>query len=122
VRLRPQGNSLSNDSVHLQFSDSVTSSGAATMRIGTSSSSEVILQNGASAPAPHGWGWGDNGWDTAPIPIYFAASGTHTVRVQQREDGAIVDQIVLSPNTYLTNPPGARLDDTTILPANNGTP
>jgi len=122
VRMRPQNNALSNDSIHLQFNDSVTSSGAATMRIGTSSSSEVILQNGASAPGGHGWGWADNGWDITPIPIYFAATGTHTVRVQQREDGAIVDQIVLSPNTYMTTPPGARLDDTTILPANNGTP
>ena len=122
VRMRPQNNSTSNDSVHLQFSDSVNASGAPTMRIGTSSSSEVILQNGASAPGGHGWGWADNGWDITPIPIYFAATGTHTVRVQQREDGAIVDQIVLSPNTYMTTPPGARLDDTTILPANNGTP
>jgi hypothetical protein len=81
----------------------------------------VILQNGASAPAGHGWGWADNGWDTGPVPIYFASTGTHTVRIQQREDGAIVDQIVLSPNTYLNGPPGARLDDTTILPANDGT-
>ena len=31
-------------------------------------------------------------------PIYFAASGTHTLRIQQREDGAIVDQMVLSPS------------------------
>jgi hypothetical protein len=120
VRLRPQNNSASNDSIHLQFNDSVNSTGAAVMRIGSASSSEVILQDGASAPVPHGWGWADNGWDTAPVPIYFAASGTHTVRVQQREDGAIVDQIVLSPNTYMSVPPGARRDDTTILPANNG--
>ena len=31
------------------------------------------------------------------------------------EDGAIVDQIVLSPSTYLTTAPGARRDDTTII-------
>jgi len=121
VRMRPQNNSATNDSIHVQFNDSVNSTGAAVMRIGSASSSEVILQNGASAPAGHGWGWADNGWDTAPVPIYFASTGTHTVRIQQREDGAIVDQIVLSPNTYLNGPPGARLDDTTILPANDGT-
>jgi hypothetical protein len=38
------------------------------------------------------------------------------VRIQQREDGAIVDQIVLSPNTYLTTPPGGRQNDNTVLP------
>ena len=39
----------------------------------------------------------------------------YTLRVQQREDGAIIDQIVLSAATYLTNPPGTRLNDTTII-------
>ncbi len=47
--------------------------------------------------------------------MYFAATGTHTIRVQQREDGAIIDQIVISPDTFLTSPPGWRLDDVTIL-------
>jgi hypothetical protein len=37
------------------------------------------------------------------------------LRIQQREDGPIVDQIVLSPNTYLTTPPGPRQNDGTIL-------
>jgi hypothetical protein len=50
------------------------------------------------------------------VNVYFATSGTHTLRIQQREDGAVVDQIVLSPNTYLTSPPGGRQDDATILP------
>jgi hypothetical protein len=35
--------------------------------------------------------------------------------VQQREDGAIIDQIVLSPADYLTTAPGARRNDTTII-------
>ena len=115
VRLRSQNNSTSNDSIHLQFTDSVDSSGSPVMQIGTASSAEVILQAGASAPAPRGWGWADNGWDAPGVDVYFATSGTHTVRVQQREDGAIVDQIVLSPNTYLTTAPGPRRDDTTII-------
>jgi hypothetical protein len=40
--------------------------------------------------------------------------------VQQREDGAIVDQIVISPDTYLDSPPGGRQNDATILPATGG--
>ncbi|MGH9140231.1 MAG: phospholipase D-like domain-containing protein, partial [Vicinamibacterales bacterium] len=120
LRMRAEGNSFSNDSVHLQFSDSVTSTGDPTQRIGTSSSAELVLQNGSSGPADHSWGWTDNGWDTPGAPIYFAATGTHTLRIQQREDGAIVDQIVLSPVKYFTDPPGPRSNDNTIL-AESGT-
>ena len=120
VRMRAQNNSLSNDSVHLQFSDSVTSTGDPTMRIGTTGSAEFVLQDGTSDPSDNEWGWADNGWGAPGVHVFFAATGTHTVRVQQREDGAIVDQIVLSPNTYLTTPPGPRDNDTTILPADDG--
>ena len=115
VRLRAQNNSLSNDSIHLQFSDSVDSGGAPIMRTDTTASAEVVLQDGPNGAADHGWGWADNGWGAPGANIYFATTGTHTVRVQQREDGAIVDQIVLSPGTYLTTAPGARRDDTTII-------
>jgi len=73
------------------------------------------LQDGSSGPADHGWGWSDNGWGAPGVKIYFATTGTHTIRIQQREDGAIVDQIVLSPGTYLTTAPGPRHDDTTII-------
>ena len=86
------------------------------MRIGSTSSAEVVLQNGPNGPANQGWGWSDNGWGAPGVQVYFATTGTHTVRIQQREDGAIVDQIVLSPNTYLTTPPGGRQNDNTVLP------
>jgi hypothetical protein len=115
VRLRAQNNSLSNDSIHLQFSDSVDSDGSPVMRIGSTGSAEVVLQDGANGAADHGWGWSDNGWGVPGVNIYFSTTGTHTIRVQQREDGAIVDQIVLSPGTYLTTAPGPRRDDTTII-------
>lgn len=121
VRMRAEGNNLGNDSVHVQFSDSVDAGAFATMRIGTSSSAEVVLQNGTSDGAVHNWGWADNGWNALGPHIYFAATGTHTLRIQQREDGAIIDQIVLSPDTYLTSPPGPRDDDTKILPATEPT-
>jgi hypothetical protein len=44
------------------------------------------------------------------------------LRIQQREDGISVDQVVLSSGTYLGNAPGDGKDDTTILPADDGTP
>ncbi len=75
-----------------------------------------MLQNGTGDASIHDWGWADNGWGGLGGHVYFAATGTHTVRVQQREDGAIVDQIVLSPNPYLASPPGRVDDDTTVLP------
>ena len=58
----------------------------------------------------------DNGWGQPGALIYFAATGAHTLRIQQREDGPFVDQIVLSPDTYITNAPGPRFADSTILP------
>jgi regulation of enolase protein 1 (concanavalin A-like superfamily) len=122
VRMRAENNAYANDSVHVQFSDSVDSANRPTARIGTTSSEELILQNGAGSAKPQGWGWTDNGYDSAAEPIYFASSGTHLLRVQQREDGAIVDQIVLSRDTYVSTPPGARLNDTTILPTASPSP
>lgn len=122
VRMRTDGNSMFNDSVHVQFNDSQTSASTPTARIGTSSSLEVVLQNGASGPAPHGWGWTENGWGALGSHVYFATTGTHTIRVQQREDGAIIDQIVISPDTFLTSPPGWRLDDMAILQAGTAPP
>jgi len=118
IRMRAAGNQTSNDSVHLQFSDTVASSTSttATLRIGTTSSAEFVLQDGSAGATPSGWGWTDNGWGVLGDPIYFAATGAHTLRIQQREDGAIVDQIVLSPDTYFTAPPGALTNDATILP------
>ncbi len=117
VRLRAQNNSFSNDSLHVQFDDSVDASGRATMRTGSNSSAEVVLQDGPSGSADHGWGWADNGWGVLGVNVYFATTGVQTLRIQQREDGPIVDQIVLSPDAYLTTPPGPRQDDATILNA-----
>jgi hypothetical protein len=122
LRMRADSNSTSNDSVHVQFSGAVTSSGSATARIGTTNSLEAVLQDGSSAPAPLGWGWTDNGWGSLGPHIYFATSGTQTIRVQQREDGATIDQIVISPDTYLTTPPGWRRGDQTIVPVTTTAP
>ena len=63
-----------------------------------------------------GWGWADRGWNGPGGAIYFASTGPHTLRIQQREDGAIFDQIVLSPDLYFTRPPGSQNQDATIVP------
>jgi len=38
------------------------------------------------------------------------------MRIQVREDGVQLDQIVLSPNTYLSAAPGGKTNDGTIVP------
>ena len=78
---------------------------------------EVINLEDCSGCGLSGWGWQDNGWglDVLGPLVYFSTSGTHTLRLQPREDGLSLDQIVLSPKTYLTVAPGAVVNDTTIL-------
>jgi hypothetical protein len=123
IRMRAQDNSSSNDSVHMQFSDAVTGAGSTTptMAIGTTSSAEFILQDGPTGGPNSGWGWTGPGWGAPGAPIFFASTGIHTLRVQQREDGPIVDQIVLSPDLYTSAAPGPHANDTLILPETAGT-
>ena len=122
VRGRAQGDYWGNDSVFVQFSDSVTATGSPTYRIGTTSAAEINLED-CSGCGLSGWGWQDNGWGVGVMGplIYFQSAGTHTLRVQVREDGLSIDQIVLSPSTYLNASPGALKNDATILPK-SGTP
>lgn len=117
IRGKAANNSYTNDSVYVQFSDSVTSGGAAVDRIGTTSAAAVVLQKCTGA-LEQGWGWADNGWCGLAANIQFSTTGTHTIRVQVREDGFSIDQIVLSPQTYLAAAPGPRVNDKTILAAN----
>jgi acid phosphatase len=71
-----------------------------------------------------GWGWQDNGWGVGVLgpQIFFQTTGQQTLRVQVREDGLSIDQIVLSPTTYLNSSPGASKNDTTILPKSDPPP
>ena len=108
IRGRAQDDSPYNDSIFVQFNDSVDDQNAAKSRIGTSSA-EVINLEDCFACGLSGWGWQDNGWGVGVLGplVYFANSGTHTLRIQPREDGLSIDQVVLSPQAYLTNAPGA---------------
>jgi phosphatidylserine/phosphatidylglycerophosphate/cardiolipin synthase-like enzyme len=105
-----------NDAVWVQFTGSVNSSGTAIYRIGTS---QGLLVNMAtcSTCVPSGWGWQNKAyWLSDTGEVRFATSGQQTLRIQIREDGVAVDQIVLSPQRYLSAAPGPTTNDTTIVP------
>ena len=116
TRGRAAGNSWANDSVFVQFDGSTTAAGAAINRIGTTTAAIVTLEDCINCGVS-GWGWQDNGFGAGVMgdPLYFAKSGTQRIRIQTREDGFSIDQIVLSPSTYLSSSPGRLKDDTTIL-------
>jgi exonuclease III len=115
IRGRAEGNIWSNDSVFVQFSGSLTSTGAPAFRIGTTASTIINLEDAIHAGVS-GWGWQDNGYGAGVLgpPIYFDGS-TQRLRIQSREDGMVVDQIVLSPATYMNAAPGSLVQDRTIL-------
>ena len=106
VHGRADGDRWDNDSVFVQFSASVNSSRGAVYRIGTTSAAEVNLEP-CSGCGLSGWKWQDNGygWGVYGPNIYFATTGTQRLRVQTREDGMSIDQILLSPSKYLTSKP-----------------
>ena len=121
VRGRAQNDSPYNDSVFVQFSGSVDSAGAPVFRIGTTDATTVNLED-CFGCGLQGWGWQDNGWGVGVMGplVYFAATGSQTLRVQVREDGLSIDQIVLSPQSFLSASPGALKNDTTILAESSG--
>jgi hypothetical protein len=116
VRGRAAGDSWANDSVFVQFDGSIDASGAAIYRIGTTNAAIVTLEDCVSCGVS-AWGWQDTGFGAGVMgpDIYFANSGLQRIRVQTREDGFSIDQILLTPSTPVTSP-GALKNDTTILP------
>jgi hypothetical protein len=121
MRGKAQSNAWANDSAFVQFSGSVTSSGAATYRIGTTSAAAVTIED-CSGCGLQGWGWNDTAIGVGALgpEIFFATSGTQRIRVQLREDGLSIDQIVLSRGPYLNAAPGATKNDGTILQEQGG--
>ena len=110
IRGRADRDYWANDSVFVQFSNSVTSTGSATYRIGTSSATEVNIED-CSGCGLRGWRWQDNGYGSGVLgsKIYFASTGAQKIRVQTREDGLAIDQIVLSASSYLSGAPSGIL-------------
>jgi hypothetical protein len=110
IRGRAQKNSWANDSAYVQFS------GVAAARIGSTTGLWYNIEADINAGVS-GWGWEDNGWGTGVIGanVVFETTGLQTLRIQPREDGLYIDQIVLSPQQFLTTAPGVAKNDTTIL-------
>jgi endonuclease/exonuclease/phosphatase family metal-dependent hydrolase len=114
LRLKASGNSKWNDSVWVQFSDSMVS-GEPTYRIGSTSGLLVNLEECGGCGVSN-WGWsGHAWWLSQPLVVEFPSDGAHTIRIQTREDGVEIDQIVLSSSTYMNRAPGNSRDDSTIL-------
>jgi hypothetical protein len=116
VRLRAANDSKWNDSIWVQFSGAVTATGSPLWRIGSTSALLVNLEN-CSECGEAGWGWQSNAWWLGDSSVVrFSSATPQTIRVQTREDGVDVDQIVLSPVTYFTTSPGPVTRDTTVVP------
>jgi hypothetical protein len=118
LRLRAADDNKFNDSVWVQFSDGRETgyTSGPPYLIGTTSGLLVNLEScsGCGAAA---WGWQDAAWWTGQSPLVtFDHGGTHTMRIQVREDGVQLDQIVLSPAQFMAAGPGPMKNDTTIVP------
>ena len=119
LRLKAAGNSKWNDSAWVQFSDSLVG-GNAQYRIGTSSALLINLEECAGCGVSN-WGWsGGAWWVSQPLAVEFPSDGPRTIRIQTREDGVEIDQIVLSASNYMNSSPGRSRDDSTILPRSSG--
>lgn len=111
MRARADRNHYQNDSVFVQFT------GANDFAIGTTRATEYNLEH-CSGCGLAAWGWQDNAWGIGAesTPITFTAAGPHTIRIQPREDGLSIDQILLSPVKFFSTAPGAMQNDTSIYP------
>jgi hypothetical protein len=100
----------------VQFSDALAS-GSSVYPIESTDALLVNLATDSTATSLSGWGWQNTAyWLSQATTVAFATSGTHTLRIQVREDGVQLDQIVLSPGTYASSPPGPVSGDSTIVP------
>jgi hypothetical protein len=110
VRGRAEWNDPANDSVHVQFD------GVAMARIGSATSLVINLEETVLVGIA-GWGWQDNGYGAGVLgaPVVFERTGLQTLRLQPREDGFLIDQIVLSPELYRSSAPGTPKNDETVI-------
>ena len=122
LRLRASSDSKYNDSVSVQFSDAIDANGSRIHAIGSTAGLVVNLATDASGGSLAGWGWQDGAyWLQQTNIIRFSGSGSHTIRIQTREDGVQVDQVVLSPATYFSSAPGQVTNDATIVASASST-
>jgi hypothetical protein len=117
IRMKAEGDNWANDSVFVQFTGAKDAAGNPIYQIGTTSALAVNLEE-CSNCGVSGWGWEDDGWGAVNrngVTLHFPAGGPQTIRIQTREDGVSIDQIVLSSEKYKTTRPGTAKDDTVKL-------
>ena len=103
IRARADRNAWQNDSVFLQFSGAIGADGSRQWHIGSTSALLYRLERCTSCGLD-GWGWNTDGFvelSNVGTPLRFNDDAWQTLRIQQREDGVSIDQIVLSSVTYL---------------------
>jgi hypothetical protein len=116
LRIRAAHNSKWSDSVWVQFSDALVD-GSPTYRLNTTSALLVNLATDYTASSLNAWGWANGAyWLVQPATVTFGRTGPQSIRVQVREDGVNLDQIVLSSSRYIDRPPGPSTNDNTIVP------
>jgi hypothetical protein len=116
LRLKPKDNNKYNDSVWVQFSGA-RYQGAGVYPLNSTKGLLVNLATDAAASSLNGWGWTNGAyWLAQPATVTFPQGGMQTIRIQVREDGVELDQIVLSPKMYLISPPGLPGSDGNIVP------
>jgi hypothetical protein len=126
MRVKAAANSKFNDSLYVQFSDALAN-GSAIYQTNTTAGLVVNLATDTTGSSLSNWGWVNGAyWLSQPTTLTFASSGTHTLRIQTREDGVQFDQLVLSPSQYFNTSascpttcggaPGPVANDATIVP------
>ncbi len=126
IRVKAAANSKLSDSLWVQLSDA-KASGAPAYPIGSTSGLLVNLATDSTASSLHDWGWANGAyWLTQAATVTFGLTGQHTMRIQPREYGVMLDQIVLSPSRFFNadahcpnscaGAPGPLSNDTTIVP------
>ena len=116
IRLKAQNNSWANDSVFVQVTGAADGAGNPIYRPGTRSALAVNLEE-CSGCGVSGWGWEDDGWGAVNrngVTLRFPQGGLQRIRIQTREDGVSIDQIVLSSERFKTTRPGRAKDDETV--------
>ena len=118
IRMKAENDHWANDSVFVQFTGERRRR-QSDLRLGSISALAVNLEE-CSGCGVSGWGWEDDGWG-APnrngVTLRFPEGGDQIIRIQTREDGVSLDQVVLSSEKYLNTRPGSARNDTTTLPA-----
>jgi hypothetical protein len=117
IRMKADGDHWANDSVFVQFTGAKDAAGNPIYEIGTTSALAVNLEE-CSGCGESGWGWEDDGWGAVNrngVTLRFPEGGVQAIRIQTREDGVSIDQIVLSSEKYKGSRPGTAKNDTVTL-------